>query len=70
MPKVETFHLLRHKDITVISGTGIVALGVRFPDGVCVVRLLSEFASTNIYASTEDLLKVHGHAGNTDVVFD
>lgn len=32
------FTLVRHDDVTGVSGTGVVADGVRFPDGVVALR--------------------------------
>lgn len=43
------FHLRRMKDDTGVSGTGVVAQGVRFMDGTVVVRWLGTLASTNCY---------------------
>lgn len=66
---MKTFQLHRKRDVSGISGTGIVAEGVQFTDNTCVIRWFSKFPSTNIYASMTDLLNIHGHDGMTDVVF-
>lgn len=66
-PMAELFDLIRDEDATGISGTGHVAWGVRFPDGVCVLRWCSEFRSTAVYASMEELVAIHGHDGKTRV---
>lgn len=67
---MRTFNLIRNKDISGVSGIGKVAEGVVFGDGVTVVRWLSiVHPSTNIYASLEDVLKVHGHEGSTRIEF-
>jgi len=64
------FFLVRHKDISGVSGTGVVAEGVVFSDGVTVLRWLgSAHPSTNIYEDIEDLQRVHGHDGLTEVRF-
>lgn len=67
---MKTFVLKRDIDETGVSGTGIVAEGVQFTDGNCAMRWLTETASTGFYASIEDLVFIHGHAGKTKVVFN
>ena len=66
---MRTFDLFRSKDISGVSGTGKVAEGVVFHDGVTVVRWLSGHPSTNIYANVEDVLRIHGHEGATRIEF-
>jgi hypothetical protein len=63
------FDLMRDRDFSGKSGTGRVAEGFVFEDGTVVMRWLSNRASTNIYASVEDVIEVHGHGGATQVVF-
>ena len=36
--------------------------GVQFTDGTVVIRWLSEYRSTSMWASFNDLMTVHGHA--------
>lgn len=64
------YYLNRVVDVSGVSGTGIVAEVVEFTDGSCVVRwikdsTLANVASSVFYDSKEDLLRVHGHNGNT-----
>jgi hypothetical protein len=59
------FFLYRQTDVTGVSGTGIVAEGVQFSDGTCAMRWRTEISSTAVYASLEDLVKIHGHDGAT-----
>jgi hypothetical protein len=63
------FLLQRTIDVSGISGTGIVAEGVVFSDGSVAMRWATEVASTVIYAQLDDVIFVHGHGGNTRVVF-
>jgi hypothetical protein len=63
------FRLYRRTDVTGVSGTGIVAEGVQFADGVVVLRWLGEHASTVIWASLDDALAIHGHDGATRVLW-
>ncbi|MFJ6935717.1 hypothetical protein [Streptomyces sp. NPDC101132] len=64
------FHLLRHRDVSGVSGTGIVALGVMWPDGTASVRWLGERPSTVTWDRIGDAEAVHGHAGATQFVWD
>ena len=61
------FKLIRSEDETGISGTGVVAYGVVFPDGVAVTRWNSDVAQTCVWQSIEELEAVHGHGGRTTI---
>ncbi|GAA1994277.1 hypothetical protein GCM10009799_20480 [Nocardiopsis rhodophaea] len=61
------FRLARDVDVTGVSGTGVVALGVQWPDGTVVVRWLSERPSTVCWNSLDDAIGIHGHHGATRV---
>lgn len=61
------FRLNRIEDETGVSGTGLVAEGVRFSDGSVALRWLTATASTGVYASIEDVEVIHGHGGRTVV---
>lgn len=63
------FQLQRDVDVSGVSGTGVVALGVAFPDGTCVVRWLGERQSTVVWPSVEDVEVIHGHGGATRIVW-
>lgn len=63
------FDLVRNEDESGISGTGYIAEGVEFSDGTCVMRWLTNTASTALYANVNELVKIHGHQGKTIVVF-
>lgn len=63
------FILIREKDVTGCSGTGIVAEGTIFIDGQAVLKWLREPFALGVFASIEELLSVHGHGGNTYVQF-
>lgn len=66
------FILIRHKDITGISGTGHVANGVQFSDGTVVMRWLGQNATTVIHKSMATVLALHvaGHGpGNNEIVW-
>lgn len=65
------FRLVRHADETGISGTGTVAYGVRFEDGVIAMRWCTATGprSTTVFDTIDDVLTVHGHGGKTEVVW-
>ena len=67
---MKIFHLLRHTDASGVSGTGIVAEGVQFTTGKCVLCWLPEPNGINVYDSIRAVEAVHGHAGHTVVVFE
>lgn len=61
------FLLRREEDRKLISGVGYVAAGVRFPDGTCAMRWMTEHRSTAFYESVAVLMAIHGHEGVTVV---
>lgn len=69
-PTFRKFHLQRHEDTSGVSGLGRIAEGIVFSDGTTVVRWLSACGSTNVYANSEGVKQVHGHGGNTELVWD
>jgi len=70
LEKARTFHLLREEDVSGVSGVGVVAWGVAFPDGKVVTRWRSRSAQTACWDSIEDVEAVHGHGGATTIVWD
>ena len=66
---MDMFHLRRDIDETGVSGTGIVAEGVRFSDGTVAIRWRGRHASTVVWAHIDDAIAVHGHDGKTQVVW-
>lgn len=61
------FQLVRTADVTGVSGVGIVADGCQFPDGTVTVRWRGDYPSTVTWGRVEDALRVHGHAGSTQL---
>jgi hypothetical protein len=63
------FVLNRVEDPTGISGTGIVAEGVEFSDGVVALRWLTEWPSSVVHyeRGMESVHAVHGHDGKTRI---
>lgn len=68
-PVARLFEMHRATDSSGISGTGIVAHGIQFPDGTIAMRWSGVVASTVIYGSIADVEYVHGHHGDTQIVW-
>ncbi len=67
-----TFVLRRMVDVSGVSGTGVVADGVLFPDGKAVTRWrpgLVGVAQTCVWDSVQHVRRVHGHGGATRLEF-
>lgn len=64
-----SFDMLRAEDATGTSGTGVVAMGVVFPDGMTVVQWQTHVRSTVLYGSMADALYIHGHGDKTGFRF-
>jgi len=63
------FHLHRDEDESGVSGTGVVAEGVMFTNGKCVLSWLTTHTSVAVYDNVETVLNIHGHAGKTRLVW-
>ncbi|WP_211658372.1 hypothetical protein [Phytoactinopolyspora halophila] len=61
------FALVRHVDLTGVSGVGVVAYGVMFADGHVALRWCSDHPATSLWNSIDDLMAVHGHGDSTSV---
>mgnify|MGYP007070612307 CR=1 FL=1 len=62
---MKKFYLYRKEDETGVSGTGIVAEGVIFHNGVCALCWRSDHPSVAIYQSIDEVKFIHGHHGKT-----
>lgn len=63
--EIRRFRLKRIEDESGVSGTGYVAEGVKFSDGSCHLRWLTDTSSIGIYHSPVEMMHVHGHGGKT-----
>jgi len=61
------FVLNRHKDISGVSGLGIVAEGIQFQDGQCVLSWLGRYHTVEVLPDLNAVLAIHGHEGNTTI---
>lgn len=67
-PNIIRFHVFRHEDVHGNSGCGVVAEGVIFTSGKCVMTWLNKVASIAIFESIAELIEIHGHGGKTVVI--
>lgn len=66
-PHPRRFQLYRRHDVTGISGTGVVAEGTEYRDGVTSLRWYGDHPSEVWWPSVAEILAVHGHEGATEV---
>ncbi len=62
------FTLVRDVDVSGVSGTGVVADGVIWPDGTVSVRWRGEHPSIVFWRSLDSVKVIHGHDGATRIV--
>lgn len=63
------FYLQREVDETGVSGTGRVAEGVMFSCGRVSMTWNSQWGAVNVYDNMQVVEHLHGHGGNTRVVW-
>ena len=68
MDRFHEFYLQRNEDVSGVSGAGIVARGMIFPSGECVLEWQTFHKSLCIYKNIADVEAIHGHHGKTKVV--
>lgn len=67
--KLQEFYLLRKKDVSGVSGLGVVARGVVLPSHRAILEWTGGPHETiGIYANIEEIRTIHGHDGATDVI--
>jgi hypothetical protein len=67
--KMKRFVLIRTEDLIGVSGTGEVAEGVVFRSGMAALHWLREPYSIGIYQDIDDIIRIHGHEGKTQLQF-
>lgn len=65
--RMRLFHVIRAEDLTGVSGTGIVAEGVRFSDYRVIIHWMGKLNSLGIYRNIDELIAIHGHEGRTTI---
>jgi hypothetical protein len=62
------FQLVRHIDVSGVSGTGVVAEGVEWTDGTVALHWGGRYPTTTVWPDGIDaLLTIHGHSGATTI---
>ncbi len=61
------FRLMRHEDVSGVSGTGPVAEGVQFTDGAVALRWYGDYPTTTVWDGIDSVIAIHGHSGATEV---
>lgn len=61
------FVLRRDRDISGVSGTGIILDGILWPDGQAVIHWRGKWALTTPHPSMESILDIHDHGGQGDL---
>ncbi len=61
--------LYRERDVSGVSGTGVVAVGVVWPSGQVTLEWQTHTPSSGLYPSLAGMKRIHGHGGATRVVF-
>lgn len=62
------FLLVRHTDVSGVSGTGVVAEGIEFSDGLVVLHWRGDHPSVVTWVNgMESVEAIHGHGGATTV---
>ena len=61
------FFLNRIEDESGVSGTGIVAEGIQFDDGKCILHWRN-YKTIGIYDSIEQLTEIHGHGRKSEIL--
>lgn len=64
------FWLVRHQDVTGVSGAGVVAQGAEWTSGAVTLHWPGNpIQSTGLYRCMDELLRIHGHDGATEVAW-
>lgn len=63
------FVLHRDQDISGVSGTGVVADGILWPDGSASVKWRGDMPSVVFWVDFTHAEKIHGHGGATRIAF-
>lgn len=64
---MQRFNVNRKKDISGVSGTGLIAEGVRFHDNQVCVSWFGKHQIVEVCKDIETWLAVHGHNGATSI---
>ncbi len=65
---LRTFKLRRAKDVSGVSGTGDVAVGIVLPSGRCILEWLTQTRSFEMFDNFNEAMAIHGHDGASKAV--
>lgn len=65
---MQRFHMLCKRDVSGVSGTGIVLDSVVMPSDKVVVEWRGDKSSVAIYDNLANFITIHGHEGSSQVV--
>ncbi|RMD60455.1 hypothetical protein D6833_09585 [Candidatus Parcubacteria bacterium] len=65
--RIRRFVLVRHVDVSGVSGVGVVAEGVIFTSGRVAMQWRREPGALSVFSDIDALLSVHGHGGGTEI---
>lgn len=66
--KLQEFYLLRKKDVSGVSGLGIVARGVVLPSHRAILEWCTSHETFGLYDNLQQIRDLHGHEGATEVI--
>lgn len=64
---LRAFYLYRQEDVSGVSGTGIVAVGVVLPSGHAVMEWCSRWPTVTVFQTIDQVERIHGHGGRTSI---
>lgn len=67
---MKAFYLLRHEDVHNNSGTGVVAEGIIFDNGMCAMAWLSDVKTVTSFPGITSVKKLHSHEGLTEIIIE
>ncbi len=67
---MKTFYLLRKEDVSGTSGTGVVAEGAIFDNGMVAMTWLSQFPTVTMFPNVKTVMQIHSHEGRTVMVVE
>lgn len=67
---MKSFVLNRKKDVSGLTGEGIICEGCILTNGKVILHWLNEISSIVIHESIENVIKIHCHNGQTEIIYD
>ena len=64
---VTIFRLNRIKDVSGVSGVGIVAYGTEYPNGKVTLAWMGNPSSVGVYDSMKQVVEIHCHGDSSQI---